>query len=323
MKTKADFEPAVSAAFGPGRRLADIRRLAGGSKKGVYRLAFDDGFSAVGYIWDEEENFWPASNRPEAYDQRTDPFSDASGAGLFETAHTLLTGLGVRVPELYLLDQTGAFGDFDLALVEHLRGGTLEDRLRVDEPGADEVMGRLAAALELMYGCRGDGFGKVGFPLLAGSCAQVVFDRALDHLAEAAEVMPRIAAARPAVGERLRDLLAQVGGRQCYRLIHGELGPDHVLVDDAGRPVIVDIEGLMFFDPEWEHAFLELRFGPQYRKLGRDDLDQHRLRLYRLALSLSLAAVPMRLADSDYPERDFMIEIAEYNAERVLSSIGL
>lgn len=124
------------------------------------------------------------------------------------------------------------------------------------------------------------------------------------------------------VGERLRDLLALVTERQCYRLVHGELGPDHVLVDDFGRPVIVDIEGLMFFDPEWEHAFLELRFGEQYRKLGRDDLDQHRLRLYRLALSLSLAAGPMRLADSDYPERDFMIEIAEYNAERVLSSIG-
>ncbi len=141
MKTKADFEPAVSAAFGP-TAASPTFAAAGGSKKGVYRLAFDDGSSAVGYIWDEEENFWPAFNRPEAYDQRTDPFSDASGAGLFETAHTLLTGLGVRVPELYLLDQTGAFGDFDLALVEHLRGGTLEDRLRVDEPGADEVIGR-------------------------------------------------------------------------------------------------------------------------------------------------------------------------------------
>ena len=57
MKTKADFGPAVRAAFGPGRRLADIRLSPGGSKKGVYRLAFDDGFSAVGYLWDEEENF--------------------------------------------------------------------------------------------------------------------------------------------------------------------------------------------------------------------------------------------------------------------------
>lgn len=323
MKSPAHFEPAVRAAFGSSRRLADIRRLAGGSKKGVYRLGFDDGSSAVGYIWDEGENFWPASNRRPAYDPRTDPFSDASGAGLFEAAHALLTGLEVRVPELYLLDQTGAFGDFDLALVEDFRGGTLEDRLRADASGAGEVMDRLASALELMYGCRGEGFGKIGFPLLSGSCERVVFDRAVEHLAEAAEVMPRIAAGRAAIDDRLCAFLAQVEDRRCFRLVHGELGPDHVLIDEAGRPVIVDIEGLMFFDIEWEHVFLELRFGDHYSRLRRDDLDQHRLRLYRLALSLSLAAVPMRLADSDYPERDIMIEIAEYNAERVLSSVGL
>ena len=29
----------------------------------------------------------------------------------------------------------------------------------------------------------------------------------------------------------------------------------------------------------------------------------------------------MRLADSDYPEREFMIEIAEFNADRVLSYV--
>ncbi len=28
------------------------------------------------------------------------------------------------------------------------------------------------------------------------------------------------------------------------------------------------------------------------------------------------------LIDSDYPEREFMIQIAEYNTDRVLSSIG-
>jgi hypothetical protein len=199
-----------------------------------------------------------------------------------------------------------------------VRGGTLEERLGVDAAGAGEVMSRLAAALELMYGCRGEGFGKVGLTGVAGSCEQVVFDRAVEHLAEAAESMPAIAAARGAIAERLHELLAQVEERHCYRLIHDELGPDHVLID-AGRPVLVDIEGLMFFDIEWEHAFLELRFSDHYRWLHRDDLDTRRLRLYRLALALSLTAVPMRLADTDYPDRAFMIEIAEFNAGRVLS----
>jgi hypothetical protein len=316
------FDSAVLAAFGQARRLADVRRLAGGSKKGVYRLAFDDGFSAVGYLWDQGENWWPPSPRPQAQDARADPFSESSGAGLFEAAHAQLTGLGVRVPELYLLDRTGEFAGCDLALVEHLRGGHLEDRLRVDAPGAGQVMDQLAEALELMYGCRSEGFGKIGFIRTEGSCEQVVFDRALEHLAEAAQVMPRIAPACLVIDGRLRELLEQVEERHCYRLIHGELGPDHVRIDDAGRPVLVDIEGLMFFDVEWEHVFLELRFGGHYRTLRRDDLDQARLRLYRLALSLSLTAVPMRLADSEFPERDFMIEIAEFHADRVLGYAG-
>jgi hypothetical protein len=179
--------------------------MTGGSKKGVYRLAFDDGSSVVGYLWNEEENYWPAVSRPPGYDPRTDPFSDASGAGLFEA-------------------------------------------------------------------CRAEGFGKVGFTGQArgGSCEQVVFDR---------------------------------------------------LVDGSRQPVLADIEGLMFFDIEWEHAFLELRFKNHYRRLRRDDLDQRRLRLYRLALSLSLTAGPLRLVDSDFPEREFMIEIAEYNADRTLGYV--
>ena len=38
----------VRAAFGPGPRLAAVDRLRGGSKKGVYRLTFDDAATVIG-----------------------------------------------------------------------------------------------------------------------------------------------------------------------------------------------------------------------------------------------------------------------------------
>jgi hypothetical protein len=104
-----------------------------------------------------------------------------------------------------------------------------------------------------------------------------------------------------------------------HGLIHGELGPDHVLVDDQGAAVLIDIEGLMFFDIEWEHAFLEFRFGPHYQALRRPGLDADRLALYRLALRLSLVAGPLRLLDGDLPDRDGMMEIVNWNVARVLS----
>lgn len=62
----------------------------------------------------------------------------------------------------------------------------------------------------------------------------------------------------------MHALASAVRPRARHTLIHGELGPDHVLVGAGGEPVPVDIEGLLYFGPEWEHVFLELRFGPHY-----------------------------------------------------------
>ena len=109
--------------------------------------------------------------------------------------------------------------------------------------------------------------------------------------------------------------------RADYRLIHGELGPDHVLIDERGGPVIIDIEGLMFFDVEWEHVFLRLRFGEHYRSLREDGLDEQRLRFYRLAMHLSLIEGPLRLLDGDFPDRAKMLWIVEYNIDKVLEFV--
>jgi hypothetical protein len=85
--------------------------------------------------------------------------------------------------------------------------------------------------------------------------------------------------------------------------------------------VLIDIEGLMFFDVEWEHVFLRLRFGEHYRLLRADGLDEARLRFYRLALHLSLIAGPLRLLDGDFPDREPMLRIVEYNIGKALEFV--
>ena len=78
----------------------------------------------------------------------------------------------------------------------------------------------------------------------------------------------------------------------------------------------------MYFDPEWEHVFLRLRFGEHYRYLREPGLDPHRLALYRLALHLSLVAGPLRLLDGDFPDREPMLQIARTTPGRpVLTSV--
>jgi hypothetical protein len=72
----------------------------------------------------------------------------------------------------------------------------------------------------------------------------------------------------------------------------------------------------------FKHVFLQLRFGRAYPLLRPGDLDPDRLSLYRLAMHLSLVAGPLRLLDGDYPEREEMTQIAEYNLRQLLSHTG-
>ena len=86
--------------------------------------------------------------------------------------------------------------------------------------------------------------------------------------------------------------------------------------------VLIDIEGLMYFDIEWEHAFLRLRFGADYGRLSWDGLDERRMSFYTLAMRLSLVAGPLRLIEGDFPGRAAMRGIAEHNLQQALTFIG-
>ncbi|MEU9856630.1 phosphotransferase [Streptomyces sp. NPDC047974] len=321
---------AVRSATGGGRRLDAVERMRGGSKKGVYRLRLDDMTTQVAYVWDEAENYWPAADGD---DDITDPFSPGLGSGLFLAAHTRLEALGVRVPRLRHVDTAAeAAGGVDrtapgasgLVIVEDVRGETLQTLLGRDPHGAVEVMGRLRQALDAMGRHRAPAYGKVAVVEAGGrsrgtSCEAVVLDRALRDLAEAASRLPEIDQDRERLDERLRTLRGAVPPRAEYGLVHGELGSDHVLVDTDGAPVLIDLEGCMYFDAEWEHDYLRLRFDEAYRHLHAEGLDEHRLTFYRLAQALSLTAGPLRLLDGDFPDRAFMEGIAAHNAERALS----
>lgn len=304
------------------QRLARVDRLPGGSKKGVYRLTAEDASTVVLYVWDEAENYWSSAG---GAGDHADPFADASGLDLFLAATTALAAHGVRTPEVRLADASRAVLPADFVVVEDVPGVSLEAMLEGDRLGADQALRTLGASLRRLHDVRDARIGKVA---LAGEgsrgdrrpCEEWVFDRALRDLGEAGARVASIGAARAVLADRLGTLTDAIRPRAEHGLIHGELGPDHVLVDAQGSPVLIDIEGLMFFDIEWEHAFLEFRFGRHYEALQRPDLDIDRLLLYRLALHLSLVAGPLRLLDGDFPDRAAMMEIVNWNVAQVLDS---
>jgi hypothetical protein len=275
-----------------------VTRVEGGTKKGVYRVALEHGTTAIAYSWDESENYWKTSA------DETEPFTEASGQQLFLRAHAALEERGVRT--LTVLGQTDG-----LVVVEDLTGGTLEQSM-VRAPGTSpNSLVALATMLEQLHSDRTTLIGKLGTPIPgAKSCAQIAYERALRHLAEARN---RHVDLGPSIEGQLDDAISQVDARTTHALIHGELGPDHVLLDREGTPVLIDIEGLMHFDLEWEHAFMRIRFGAASAQLEPADLDENRLRLYTLCLRLSLIAGPLRLLDGDFPDRESMIGIVTAN----------
>jgi hypothetical protein len=89
----------------------------------------------------------------------------------------------------------------------------------------------------------------------------------------------------------------------------------------SGEPAIIDIEGLTFFDVEWEHAWLQMRFGDAYAALDPVELNRDRLEFYRYAQVLSLIEGPLRIADTDFPNRRWMLDLAEWNITKALTAI--
>jgi hypothetical protein len=281
-----------------------VTRLEGGSTKGVYRVTLDDGSTTLAYRWHADENFWPAQSVLDI-----GPFVPDAGRASFVERHKQLTGLGVRVPKLVYLDEST-----DLALVEDLRGGTLEALLARDAAKGRGALDRLASMLRRMH----SDTATVSGP----SSEEFITERGRRSLAEAAARVPRIAAVQNRLAYELSARSAAVTPRPANGLIHGELGPDHVLLDDAGEPVLIDIEATMHFDVEWEHSFLELRFGDFYPLLHTVELDPARLQLSRLVQYLSLVAGPLLLLDGDFPHREGMLDIAEGNTTRVLACLA-
>jgi hypothetical protein len=320
--TREDLAAATRAALGSDRDVKRVTRLAGGTTKGVYRLTADDDTTVIAYLWEDSENYWPQA--PNENDV-ADPFSSGSSIDLFVTARNRLASLGLRVPEVYLLDRDRAYYPADIAILEDFPGEDLLALWERDPVAAEPALSRLREGLAAMRGHRGRAPGKVSFVDAGGTprwstSEGAVLALGLRCVAEAMERDRRIADNSERLKDRLGELAAAVRPRAEYSVVHGELGLDHVLVDADGSPVLIDIEDLMYFDVEWEHVHMQVRLGRDWaRTVGVDDLDEDRLALYMLSQRLFLVAGPMRLLDGDFPDRAFMRSIIEHNLSEALA----
>lgn len=315
--------PVIRDAFGTGRRIGAVDRLLNGTKKGVYRVTLDDATSAIVYVWNADEDYWDGL-LPDGHDDPSNPFAHASGIDFFEGATRRLEAVGARSPRLLLADRSRSLYPADIAVAEDVRGGTLEALLERDPDAGRRTLAQLSDMLRRMHAYRAPAFGRVAWIDSGGAppdltCEQAYLERALVNIATAVSRDARAAEGRAMLEEKLRILYAAVDPRAEFGVVHGELCAEHTLVGPDGEPVLIDIEGLMYTDIEVEHCWMRMRFGPHYEALRNPDLDPRRVRYYQYVMHLDLVGGPLRIAGGDFPDREWMLGVADFHLQRALA----
>lgn len=312
-----DLQEYVGNVFGTDYVVADVSKMHGGAQKVVYKIDFTNRFSCVLYVWDLSMNFFQEEIASVS-------IADQSyGSDLFEMNNRYLREHGIQTPALYDLNREKSRYNFDYALVEYVNGNKAEQYFQHPSVGVqDQLFERIGDMLAGMHANERQGYGKpnqVGEH--SGSCHLLQLENAKEQLAYAVNHIESIRVNQSRLLEKLHELESRIAPRNRYGFIHGELGPDHILVTDQLEPYLIDIEGAGFYDIEHEHSFLEMRFRYFYRYLKNDNLDPNRMLFYRFHHHIALTSGGLKLLHRGFPDQPFAKGLADYHYRRALQFI--
>ncbi|WP_018754888.1 phosphotransferase [Paenibacillus terrigena] len=310
----SDLQTYVGNVFGTNHRVTDMVRLHGGAQKVIYRLNCSNGFSCVLYVWDLTMNFFQEEIESNGADHRS------YGSDLFAMNNRFFKEQGIRTPALYDLNQDQTKYPFDYALVEYMEGQKAEVYFHESDTRVqDALFHQIGDMLAGMHGNIRQTFGKVNDREEAReNCHLLQKKDAENQLLYASQYIEPIKAHYSQLLDMLHVLASRIAPRNRYGFIHGELGPDHILVNQQLEPYLIDIEGAEFYDIELEHSFLELRFGEYYRYLKHDTLDPNRMAFYRFYYHISLTAGGLKLLHRGFPDQQFARDLAAYHSRCAL-----
>ena len=244
----ADLQSHLREIFGERTRLTGIVRVNEGIGKKTYLLDCEPpGSRCILYIFVAPETGLTEIRSPH------DSVIFPRGAREFVANTELLVAKGVNVPRIYLTDTSRAEHSFDFAFVEYIDGNTMAD---VHDSQDSRVSGSLLEQVHQkmlkMHALTRKHLGSVmAHSASQVSCEDVVSDHSLQGLDLAAQYNSEIQRNQGRIREVLEGLRAKVELRSSHHFIHGELGPEHIMVDRTGKVYFIDIEGAAFFDLEY------------------------------------------------------------------------
>ncbi|ETI68499.1 phosphotransferase [Neobacillus vireti] len=317
-----ELEKLLKRIFNKEQKVLTVKQLHGGAQKVVYKVACLDGFTCILYVWDWSKNYVLGR----AKNEKAKPIGQSYGAELFEYNFKYLQQLGIRVPNVYYIDRTQSSYSFDFAIVEDVGNIDLSAYIQANPELKPFVLKKLENMLKRIHKHSSEKYGQLNLvdriEKQSLTCEQIVLNETLKDLDHLVGNVPSIAENKDRLTKVLYKLYGDLSPRRKYGLIHGELGPDHVRVDPEGNPILIDIEGCKFFDIEYEHAFLEFRFGEHYRYIRNDELDPNRMLFYKFHLHISYSSGPIKIIEGGFPDADFIRDIVDYNVKATLGFLN-
>lgn len=292
--------------FGQTYELRDIKRVLGGAQKHTYLAETQNGFKFIIYIWDKTTSYF-------SYNEEKDIFLSSS-ARLFELNHMKMSQRGVRVPKLYYINRSREEQPYAYAFVEYIEGSDMDEIISHDKSRLKEVLGALKENISKLHNERSEHVGQINhlqdaaFDIIKFSLneARININALSEMDAENAELYAEI-------GVMLEVLAKGIVPRATYTFIHGELGPNHVMVNSKNETVLIDIEGAKYADVEEEASFLKIRFGDAYGALvNKENLDEQRMKFYYIGHCLGNLSGSMTLKHKGYYDMADINGIIDY-----------
>lgn len=234
-----DLSRYLKDLFGLNAEVSNIRNMNGGAQKVVYQIECMSGLSCILYVWDDKMNYFREEKEKESM------LDQSSGADLLELNHQFFNENGIRTPKIYAIHKEKREYPFDFAFVESINGGDLE-QLNVKDQ--NRVLGKLGNMLRVMHGTRRTTYGKWNQKpnKQMNRSEKVIFENTFEQLEFASKSIQQIAENKESLVDKINELYEKIEPRKDYGFIHGELGPDHVLIDQNLDPFLIDIEGEVF-----------------------------------------------------------------------------
>lgn len=295
----------VKEVFGHIHDLQSMERLLGGAQKHTYLAKMQNSFQFVIYVWDQTTSYF-------SYDEEKDIFLSSS-AKLFELNNRKMREAGVRVPKLYYMDRSRKEQQYAYAFVEYIEGMDMDEVINSAPHRLEAVLSSLRENIEKLHYLKGENVGQVEhlqpceFSIITFSLEGIRRDVA--YLIEIDQPNKNM---YKALEEKAEQLAKKIKPRKEYTFIHGELGPNHVMVNDKDEAFLIDIEGAKYSDVEEEASFLKLRFGANYEKLVMDEMDEERMRFYHLGHCLGNLSGAITLKNKGYYDMEDLDGMIKY-----------